>query len=242
MAFVCAVPAALIGLAGMVAAVRHEEPLVVSAQGELPELPPTGVLPPDGGSPAPEPVPQPQPEPSPEKPTTAKPDTDQARPQPAPQPAPQQATPAPAEPQPASDDPYAHVEPRGTLRPTQRTPQPATKPAFDRAAYDLTTALVEMFDSGSTGRAGAKRTSANVWQVTVVAEGLVPNSDYSIIVTRPEPSYGTPGPTPCQFTATADGWGTCTGELWVTEGGRPESISLMSRAMGGSAAASGRFA
>lgn len=191
---------------------------MVATQGELPvevpEAPPTGVLPTDPSEDAPAPVPLPGPD----------------RPNPVPPP---QHGPAPP---PALAEP-----PPGTLLGTTKTPQPAAKPAFDPAAYDLTATLFEMFDSGSSGQAGAKRTSANVWQVTVIGEGLVSNTEYSIIVTRPEPSWGTPGPTPCYFTATRQGWGTCTGELWVTEGGRPENISLMSRAQGGNAAASGGF-
>jgi len=182
-AFVCAVLAGVVGLAGVVAAVRHEEPTVVATQGELPvevpPLPPTpdeddddGEVVPKPGDGSPAPAPLPVPAPSPERPEAAQP--------------------APA------DDPYAAVQPPGTLRPTRTTPQPAAKPSFDPAAYDLTTPLSAMFDSAAHGQAGAERLSANVWQVTVVAEDLIPGTEYSIIVTRPEPSWGTRAPRPAR--------------------------------------------
>ncbi|HEX2038725.1 MAG TPA: hypothetical protein VHF47_03215 [Acidimicrobiales bacterium] len=223
-AFACAVAAVLLGLAGLAAAARHEEPVVVSTQGELPEAPPTGLLPPEGGdeeepAPLPEPAPhEPQPDPPPEA----------AKPQP-----------QPAQPPSSPDDPYAHVEPRGTLRPTARTTQPATKPTFDRAFYDVVAELRPQESHRAHGHAGASRTSGGVWRITVVVDGLVPNARYSILVTRPEPSYGTPGPTPCEFQATARGWGTCTGEMWVTEGGQPQGIALFSGS--GTPHASGSF-
>jgi hypothetical protein len=98
--------------------------------------------------------------------------------------------------------------------------------SFDPAAYDLTGELQPQEGRQAHGDVGASRVSANVWQITVVADGLTPKTRYSILVTRPEPSYGTPGPTPCEFESTAQGWGTCTGELWVAEGGRPQGAGL----------------
>ena len=207
-AVVCGVLAALIGMAGVLTVVRHEDRVVQVAADGVPVVPPTELVPP---TPEPEPdVPVPSPSP--------------------PAPPPAAVQPAPAEP------------PPGTLLGTATTPQPATKPTFDPAAYELTAAL-QPANSQSHGNAGASRVSPTVWRITVIVERLQPNTQYSILVTRPEPSYGTPGPTPCEFVSTRGGWGTCTGEMWVTEGGHPLHAGLGSRTVGGgNVLASGGFA
>jgi hypothetical protein len=85
------------------------------------------------------------------------------------------------------------------------------------------------------------RTSPTTWQVDVTAEHLRAGSTYGVIVTRPEPSGGTPGPTVCTITAGPDGAGRCTGTLDVAAGSLPLAISVMSPQPDGRAAASGQF-
>src|SRR5687768_3374689 len=202
-AVVCGVLAALIGMAGVLAVVRHDDRVVQVAAEGLPVVPPTEVVPPT-------------PEPETPEPEMPEPEVPVPSPDPAPQPHPEAHTP----PAPPPDE-------TGPILPTHRTPQPATKPTFDPAAYDITAVVEPAPDAQARGHAGAVKVSPTLWRVTVVLEGLLPDTEYSLGATRSHPNWG---PTPCEFTATGGGWGTCTGEVYVTEGARLRSVSLMTPA------------
>lgn len=87
--------------------------------------------------------------------------------------------------------------------------------------YDRITTLKEQFGSGARGQAAAWQ-SAHTWQVTVVAEGLVPGGEYHLMAGRP----GIEWPTPCMFVASRRGRGMCTGRMYGDDG-PPEMVALM---------------
>lgn len=126
-----------------------------------------------------------------------------------------------------------------TVAPTRPSPAPSqgvelgNDLAFPPDDYDRVTTLKEEDGSGVRGRAAAWRTTY-VWQVTVVAEGLVPGGEYHFMAGRP----GIEWPTPCMFVASRRGRGMCTGRMYGDDA-PPEMVALMGPS--GGVQASGTF-
>lgn len=104
---------------------------------------------------------------------------------------------------------------------TIATPSADSDLPFPPGDYDRVAVLKEENDSGGRGRAAAQR-FPHMWQVTVVAEGLVAGGTYHFMVGRP----GVEWPTPCMFVASRSGRGMCTGRMYG-DATPPEMVALM---------------
>jgi hypothetical protein len=109
-----------------------------------------------------------------------------------------------------------------TLAPTTTT----TIAAPPAPVFDLVAHLAPEPGATATGSAGAEQLGPTTWRITIVASGLAPQRDHSVLVHRPQPDDGTPFPTVCGFVAGADGAGSCVGTVEMPEGGAPVNASL----------------
>lgn len=118
---------------------------------------------------------------------------------------------------------------RGAAQPVEGDDQLVLPPGD----YDRLAILTEYEGSGVRGQAGAQRFD-HMWQVSVVAENLVPRGEYHFMVGR----NGIPWPTPCMFVAGRSGRGMCTGRIF-DDPTPPEMVALMGPS--GGAQAHGSF-